>query len=377
MGRFGALVYASMLSSLILSGCNYGDTVAVGGDTKANPDAPSENVVCNPFNSENPALQGHGLTAQLRYLSDDQPRYSTVMDNINFGHLVEATIYLNDVNVPTRPFDRGFFTQTGSVVVNSSGNQLYEYFSLDMQSQLALSATDAVGDYQMAILADDGAMIEVQDSADGYSLLVGDDGTHPTQMGCATRPIHMTDQTTLPIKVHYFQGPRFHISAVVMWRPWPANPLDVNDPLCGSSGNSLFFDSTQTPSTPQPAYNDLLARGWKPVAPTNYLLPFNTGANNPCAVASAPQVSFFSVSQVTQTTAVLTWNTDIPTNSQGAFSLSGTGSYNFTTIDNTPTTIHSVTLTGLTNFGSYSVYGLSSAAGFQTLTNTLNFRTLR
>src|SRR5476651_1513592 len=101
---------------LFTAGCEDGDTVPAGGDTQVKPVSPSENVVCNPFNSEDPTLEGHGLTAQLRYLSDDQPRYTGVMDNINFGHLVDATIYLNDVNVPTRPFDRGFFTQTGSLV---------------------------------------------------------------------------------------------------------------------------------------------------------------------------------------------------------------------------------------------------------------------
>jgi hypothetical protein len=367
-----------LLVSVLLTtaACNYGDTVVVSSDTSLTPLPPSDTVVCDPFNTQNPALQGHGLVAKLSYLSDDQPRYTNVMDAINNGHQINATVYMNDVNVPTRPFDRGFFTQAGSLIVNNNGNALYEYFSVDMQSTITLGPIDPEGDYQFAVLADDGAILEIQDPVNGYQNLVNDDGTHPTMLGCETPPIRMIASTQLPIKFHYFQGPRYHIALMLLWRPYPTGG-QTTDPLCGQAGNSLFFDSTQTPPAPMQAYNDLTSRGWKPLTSINYLLPATTGANNPCATSSAALISNFGVASVTRTTAVITWDTDLPSSTQLAYELAPASSYTFTTTDAALTTSHTVTLTGLQNFGFYTVYGLSTSKGLQTVSNTINFRTLR
>lgn len=242
-----------------------------------NPDA-----VCDPF-AEDPdySYRQYGLRAKLFYLTDDQPRYENVVDYILNGNSFENPIFFNQLYVPTRPFDRGFVTQNGAVLKTPSGTTLYEYFALRFSSMLKLGPNDGVGNYQLAILSDDGSLLSLQDQNGNWQNVVDNDGVHPTKMACATTPVSLNHQSKIPLKLDYYQGPRFHISLVVMWRPWPTNPNDVLDPLCGfAEENHTYFDYTQNPPTPQPAYLELLSRGWKPLEPENYLL--EQGVVNPC-----------------------------------------------------------------------------------------------
>ena len=95
----------------------------------------------------------------------------------------------------------------------------------------------------------------------------------------------------LPIAVDYYQGPRFHIALMVLWRKLPdANASSLADSACGLSGNDRFFNSNQSPSVPSQTYLDLLSRGWSVVAPQNFLLPLNSPMN-PCNGTNPPPAS--------------------------------------------------------------------------------------
>lgn len=318
-----------------------------------------------------------GLMANLFYLDVSQPRYTSVNDYIVHGNPVNnVSIYFNQVNVPTRPFDRGFFTNEGQVLLNQSGNTLYEYFGLEFQSDLVLTADDAEGDYQFAVLADDGAILATR-SASGAPLdvLVSNDGFHPTKFGCATVPVSMNRQSRLPVNLRYFQGPRYHISAIVMFRPWPVNASDVNDVECGQLGNDRYFDSTQNPPAPQAAYNSLLARGWKPLAPSNYKVPL--GIENSCNVP-APTISNDTVASVSTTTADITWLTDIPATSQVEYTDVATGVVSVTSIDTLLVYNHLKTLPNLTANTLYTATVISaSASGKLSRGSQITFRTRR
>ncbi|HEX4924650.1 MAG TPA: hypothetical protein VFV50_11210, partial [Bdellovibrionales bacterium] len=188
---------------------------------------------------------------------------------------------LSRLFVPTRPFDRGFTTQSGSTLRTENGDTLYEYFALQLESQLKLGAQDThVGNYQLALLADDGATVHIR-SAPGAAaeLLIDNDDVHPTRFKVATQPVYFDRNTRKPVEIRYFQGPRYHISLIMMWRPWPANPAEVADPLDGYTSNDDFFDSTQNPPAPQARYQELLNRGWRPLNADNYLLREGL---NPC-----------------------------------------------------------------------------------------------
>jgi len=156
MGRIGLTYQLLVFLSLAILGCVPGDVTSSGSTSIVIDNPPAANtVVCDPFNSSNPALEGHGMAASLYYLTPSMPEYNNTMDYINFGVQAPVTLYLNDINVPTRYFSEGFYTQSGSLLVDAQGNTLYEYFALQMEGGITLGPNDAPGIYQFAILSDD------------------------------------------------------------------------------------------------------------------------------------------------------------------------------------------------------------------------------
>jgi hypothetical protein len=357
-----------------LSGCldQESETGTEGGTTVVTDptDGPvfdPAQTLCDPFKTNSPQARDRGLIGNLLYLDDTQPRYSQVSDYIDNAHIVEATLYLDRLFTPTRPFDRGFFTESGDLVQTESGNTLYEYFAVRVESQLQLGANEQPGYYQLALLADDGAVMKMPDGAGGQKIIVNNDGFHPTRMGCATEAVYLDHTTKIPITVEYFQGPRYHISLVAMWRPWPDGVSDtnpVNDALCGQLGNDLFFDSTQDPVANQPAFYELLERNWKVLENENYFFP--SQSTNPCVPAELPlAISGFSITGVSRNSVTLTWNTNIPATSQGESKNIVTAVVSQTAVDPTLVQSHSLTITGLVPNTLYSVKALSSTPGGQ------------
>lgn len=281
------------LASFLLVGCELplelkkGDTTIVAeAPIPVGTPVPDAEAVCNPFGGSGPIGREHGLSASLYYLDDNLPHYDNVSAYISNGLKLDATLFLDQVNVATRPFDEGFVTNDGRVLQTPAGNTLYEWFALDMSSELRLAPGDAHGLYQFALISDDGSTALYKDG-DTWKTLVDNDGTHATRFKVGEAPISFDALTKLSIKLKYYQGPRMHIAAMLLWRPWPEAAGAWLDPRNGQTGNDLFFDSTKTPSEAKPAYTELLARGWKPVAPANYFLPVS-GPANPCPPPPPP-----------------------------------------------------------------------------------------
>ncbi|RZA06664.1 MAG: hypothetical protein EOP11_09740 [Proteobacteria bacterium] len=245
------------------------------------PDAnPATGTVCNPFGGGS-AGRDQGLKGELFYLPDNLPKYQNVSDYIQNGTKIEADLYFDQVNVPTRPFDAGFITTDGQVMKTPAGNTLYEWFGIRFESKIRLTNQDAIGKYQFALIADDGAVL-LEKLPDGSTrTIVNNDGQHATKFKVSSQPVVLNGTSELPIEVRYYQGPRMHIAAMVMWREWPEGATAYKDPLDGREGNDLFFSSNSVPSTPLAAYQQLQARGWRPVPAANFYLPNEVKAN-PC-----------------------------------------------------------------------------------------------
>ncbi len=374
------------LTLLAVFGCRLPDRgVESGTEVDLQPTPPPApppdptKTVCNPFDGDSQTQVNGGLVGKLYYTEVGEPHYPTASDYIAHGHAVDADLFFNRVFVPTRPFDRGFVLESGDLVTTPNGDSLYEYFGLHLESLVKLGADDPVANYQFAVLADDGAVLKIKDTDLGYRTIVDDDGVHPTQMKCATEPVSMNRSTRLPINIDYYQGPRYHISLVVLWRPWPneaENP--VNDPLCNQAGNSLFFDSTANPVAAQPAFYSLLERGWRVLEIPNYQLPPQYQAT-PCPVDSTPvQITGLDVKFITQTSATVTWFTNIPSSSQIFLTIASTGATSVSDLDTSFVTTHSVPITGLTSNTLYAVTAKSVSPGgsFRT-SDPRTFRTLR
>ncbi len=376
------------VSFLFLTGClNEGsgseDSTQIVADpapvpVPLDPWTPPERTVCDPFNAGSSA-QDHGLVGHLLYLKDDQPRYTSVNDYIEYGEPIESTLYFDKMFIPTRAFDLGFYTQDGTLVLNQNDEPIYEYFALRLESKLKLAPSEPAGWYQMALLSDDGSILSEKMPDGSLQEIVNNDGNHPTRMGCGSRSIYMDHNTEKSVVLAYHQGPRYHIAMTVMWRPVPVD-VDPNDPIndieCGRSGNSRYFDSTQVPSQPQLPFYELLERGWKPLENVNYRFPEQ--ALNPCASADPLIISNFRIAQITPSQVRVTWLTSLPATSQARIQQVSNGQITLSEVDSTLKTSHSVTVTGLLSNTLYSVKGLSTSTDGQiTESSESAFRTPR
>ena len=338
------------------------------------PYDPSE-YSCSPLGEagDDPLAAYYGVHGELFYLAPDQPHYTDVRDYFNFGHVVSnLDLFLNQIFIPTRPFDRGFETASGHIIQTEQGDTLYEYFALKLRGRLIRGSLPP-GNYQLALLSDDGAILNMDFGA-GSQLVVDNNGQHPTRMGCATSSIYLGDEA-IPYELLYNQGPRYHIALTWMIRPWPSDN-NPNDSQCGLEGNSMYFDSTQNPPTPNAAYNGLLARGWQPLAPNNFLIPEDK-VQNPCNIP-APVISNFAIASIEATSVTLTWDTDIASTSQVLYRLATVGTFTATSEIQNGLLHHTVQVTGLTSNTNYNFIAMSkSGSGLSSESAELAARTRR
>lgn len=356
----------------ILTGCPESGTVQDNG-TNVNFQPPPESTVCNPFGGDVTAPPQYGVKGSLYYKGGSDPNFTSVEDYFTLGHLIEnAVLFFNQLYVPTRPFDRGFTTAVGQPIQTPEGDTLYEWFAIKFSGKFVSSETFGPGYYEMGILSDDGAILKV-DMGTGMQTLINNDGNHPTKMGCTTTPVYIDSSMPLPFELDYNQGPRYHISLILMMRPW----LDNNrDTLCGQYGNSLYFDSTQDPPAPMPAWTALQSRGWRPLQQANYLMP--TGETNPCANQQTPVISNTNVINIQTTSATVVWATDIPANSRVIYVNKSTNAQSETVADSNYVSNHTVDISGLNVNTVYGVTAVSASSGGQVAQSPeVLFRTAR
>ncbi len=369
------LVYfISTAITLVLMGC--GEKVQLGSENVLQGNSASglsvlpvnvnqyasNKLVCNPL-SDAPTQQTNyekGIKAELFYLTAGMPRLYSSLDYLQFGKKSDQNIFLTDVNVPTRMFTEGFSTAAGSVLKNDEGQKLIEYFGLKMKTNLMLTPEDADGEYELALLSDDGATLILKSGtgSEADDVLIQNDGDHPTRMGCASHTIRLKQNIMQPIEITYYQGPRAHISNVLIWRK---SKMAATDPLCGQLGNNLFFNP-DAKSEPQQAFQDLLGRGWSIVKPNNFMISSTKADYNPCVSGTNPVISNLTLTEVILTTAGLTWTTDIPATSQVQLTNTATGEITTTTSDNMLRTKNIVELKNLQSNTLYRAQAISVSA---------------
>lgn len=235
--------------------------------------------VCDGFQNGQASndLKG-GIKANMSYYSAKalaEHPYKGVDDFFTHGTAAGVDFYFDQLNTPTRAFDSGFVMSDGSLLSNSEGTVLYEHFAFRFTGKIQLPAGAANKKVQFAILSDDGAILTVND-ADRTFVNVNNDGNHPTRMACGATPVTVSADRGVNFELKYYQGPRKHIALILLWREWNGSG---EDSLCGKQGNSYFFDSTTSPSTPLQPWKDLMNR-WE-VVPAD-VFKISNDESNPC-----------------------------------------------------------------------------------------------
>lgn len=330
---------------------------------------PLHTTVCDPF-SENPAIDmKKGVRASLYYLAPGMPVLNKSTDYLQFARKSQQKLFFTDINAPTRLFDKGFSTQTSDIVKTDTGEKLIENFGMSFETVLKLGPEDAEGTYELAMLSDDGVVLKTNYGTND-KVLVNDDGDHPTKMGCSSQLITMKKETSLPLKLSYYQGPRYHIANVMIWRKATTAGKDA---LCGSSSNDLFYN--QYTSAPASGFKDLTKRGWKVVGADNFYLP-ESATYNPCVQGTNPVISNFRVYEVLLTGVFLNWDTDIPSTSQVKIINKQTGEIILTDADHNLYQQHRVQVMNLQPETTYMAQAVSVSEDLgHTLSSVIEFTT--
>lgn len=297
-------------------------------------------VVCDPFGGENPPSVEHGIKASLFYKGAAQPRYYSAQDYVDHTTKSSQSLFFTDLNVPSRMFSEGFANQTSQVVKDDAGERLIEFFGLKFQTTLKLRADQPEGDYELGTLADDGVVVNVKINGQ-WRPLINSDGDHSTKMGCALSTVNFSRDTEIPIEVTYYQGPRYHIANVLMWR---LSSTAGADSSCGVMGTNHFFDPNN--SAPLQPYKDLQSRGWEPISAENFFIPVEE-SYNPCVEGTNPVISNFRTLEVFSEGVSVAWRTDIPATAQVLVTNVATGESIVTTTDNILRDFHEVYISGL------------------------------
>ncbi len=337
---------------------------------------PVSKLVCDPMGEpgEDPRSNA-GLKAELYWLEANQPNASSSGDLIARGHKSSRDLFVSVLNTPTRMFDMGFNNDLGEPVKTDAGAMLIERFAIRFTSVLRLAPTQEEGDYELALLSDDGATLRLRDENGVYQSVVDNDGEHETRFGCGVQIVNLKRDTEKLMQVDYYQGPRYHIALVAMMRKVQRNEDGTvkQDSSCGARGNELWFNPSN--QEPKSAYQDLLARGWQPLSKENYTLA-NEASFNPCKDGVEPRMSNIRVGEVLSDGFILQWETDIPATSQVVVMGGDLAESRTTVSDNVLRKSHSVRVTGLSSGTSYGAQALSISDTYgKTLAPPMSVRT--
>ena len=318
--KIGSIIVVGLIICAFQNCSKVGFTVADKSETglqavtsiPVTPPAPVAGpVVCNPFGGSTATPAGGSAPASTQGLIADGVNYvdttklasgqtplSVVNNsvegffdptNLEVGHF-DAKMILSDLNFPNMYFSTGFTDSSGHSLTDASGQLLIQYFAFRAKSDF-VSGKWAPGDYQIAILSDDGSQLTMTGGqANGSDLLINNDGAHSLRMGCTQSVLHISANSQIPLTFDYFQGPPITIGFLMLYRP-VAVAGTMQEPLCGQggSGDSYFFlDHTSqnqpiSPPLAQAPYLQLVGAfnatsgsgGWQVVEAEHFILPGN------------------------------------------------------------------------------------------------------
>lgn len=281
---------------------------------------PKSNYICEPFGNSAGDLGENqaGLKAELAYidsslnLSVGQKNSYLAVDYFSGQDSftkVDSTIFLSQINVPSRTFSEGFKVSSNSFLTDKQNSLLIEWFALKIQSLLKLSDKDEEGYYELATISDDGSALYIQES-DSLTKLIDNDGGHATQMKCASKLINLKKDSKIPFVYFYNQGPRFEIANVLIWRKILNPDQYIPHSLCNEKSIENFWNPKD--SKPGPYWETLQNDGFKILSASNFELP--NSQVNPCSTQNTNLIKLFKFSDIISGSTQMTVNFSQPAN---------------------------------------------------------------
>lgn len=139
---------------------------------------PINKLVCDPLTGggfTDATKVELGLKAQL-YTALPGKRYYKANDYVEKGIKSSQNLFFSDLNVPTRMFTEGFANPlTGGFVKSDAGDKLIEFFAIKFESHLRLAPEMEEGNYQLALLSDDGSVLKLKINNE-WKTIINNDG---------------------------------------------------------------------------------------------------------------------------------------------------------------------------------------------------------
>ncbi len=190
-----------------------------------------------------------------------------------------------------------------------------------------------------------------------------------------------TPDTTPPQISGVYAGNITHNSVTINWTTDEASDSQVEYGLDQSYGSTTTLDTTLVTT------HSVTITGLSASTQYHYRVMSRDEAGNlsvsvdysfttaEAPDTTPPQISNIQVADVTDSSVTITWTTDEPSTSQVEYGLN-TSYGNITTLDTTPVTVHSVSISGLTSFTTYDFRVRSrDDAGNEAVSSNYSFTT--
>lgn len=248
------------------------------------------NTVCDPLTGNSTAEESKGLVGNIRLIKPDvlESLKSNLQNYLNTEtsyQVPNLTLFMSKVDVPKRSFDQGFASQDNQVL-KVNNEPLLEYFNVNLESELIVTQLSEVGEYEMAVISDDGSQLLVKEENNSdYRIYSQSNGQHSPRMICSSSNSGTSEYLDfqlgkkLAVKINYFQGPRYHIALQYIWRK--KTPGQTRSNYCGT-----IIDPTD--------FANMINEGWSIIPAHIFNLPENVVNTCKEVGETIDSVSFFT-----------------------------------------------------------------------------------
>ena len=208
-----------------------------------------KDIACSPL-SDNVKDVKAGVIGEVRVVKSYGKRNVNNLRNNLLNYLNPKTseklslkVFMNNVDVPERRFDKGFKTNSQQIL-SHNGKHLLEWFNVNLESDIKLVNKEEEGLYEFMIISDDGSILslsEIGGELQRENLLYAP-GLQAPKVVCHNQNkeygkslVKLEYGKRYRMKLNYYQGPKYRIALQLFWRKVPdRNATDlVKHKLCG------------------------------------------------------------------------------------------------------------------------------------------------